>query len=226
MNKLLVGLLLAFLALSPAQAQNYSANQGTQITFSAASAAGILTPRFIFCDNTTPTQCLAVNSSGQATVITVPSGTTTVQGNVTANAVQVTSPWTIQGTITAIPSASPQSVFVNNANPNGPATAASSTSVSPSNTPVGAATIATSQITIATGTQIVTARTGVAGTGRQTLKVCNTGTNTAWLGATPISATTGEILAPVAGACQWYAFTGALFGFASPSAVVSYSEVW
>jgi hypothetical protein len=226
MNKLLVGLLLAFLALSPAQAQNYSANQGTQITFSAASAAGILTPRFIFCDNTTPTQCLAVNSSGQATVIALPSGTYTVAGTVTANAVQVTSPWTIQGTVTAIPSASPQSVFVNNAIPAGATSTAFSSPVSPSNTPVGAATIATSQITIATGTLIVASRTGVAGTGRQTLKVCNTGTNVAYLGATPISATVGEYLAGVAGACQWYAFTGALYGFASPSAVVSYSEVY
>ena len=110
MNKLIVGLLIAFLALSPAQAQNYSANQGTQITFSAASAAGILTPRFIFCDNTTPTQCLAVNPSGQVTVIALPSGTYTVSGTVTANAVQTGAPWLVSGTVISIPSASPQSV--------------------------------------------------------------------------------------------------------------------
>jgi hypothetical protein len=114
MNKLLIGLLAGLLAFGPAQAQNYSANQGTQITFSAASAANILTPRFIFCDNTTPTQCMAINAAGQMTVIALPSGTYTVSGNVTANSVQVTSPWTIQGTVISIPSASPQSVFVNN----------------------------------------------------------------------------------------------------------------
>jgi hypothetical protein len=93
MRKILV-LFLGLLFANPAIAQNYTATQGTGTTFGAKSVSSVLYPQIVFCDPTTPSQCVAVNSSGQMTIANTSfaatqSGTWTVQPGNTPN----TSPW-------------------------------------------------------------------------------------------------------------------------------------
>jgi hypothetical protein len=58
------------LAVSPAVAQNYNATAGSGLIFGAKLGSGsVLFPYFIPCDATTATQCLAINASGQITVL-------------------------------------------------------------------------------------------------------------------------------------------------------------
>jgi len=72
------------------------------LTFAAKdNGSAVYFPRHIMCDNTTTTQCVAVNASGQITSLSVQSGTWTVQPGNTAN----TTPWLMsisQGGNTAI----------------------------------------------------------------------------------------------------------------------------
>jgi hypothetical protein len=121
-------------------------------------------------------------------------------------------------------------VNVKNANANGPAAPASASPVTPSNQPVGAATIATNQVSVATtagGTQIVAARTGVAGTGRVSVTVCNTGTTAVYLGASGLTTSTGQYLAGIAGACATFNTTAAIYGIVgSGTETVAYSETY
>ena len=70
-------------------ADNYAATAGSGLTFGAKDAAGVLYSRFIGCDNTTVSQCWAVDASGRLTALAVQSGTWTVQPGNTAN----TTPW-------------------------------------------------------------------------------------------------------------------------------------
>jgi hypothetical protein len=80
-------------------------------------------------------------------------------------------------------------VNVTNANANGPAAPASASPVTPSNKPVGAANLATGPANITTtATQILAARTGVAGTGRQSATVVNTGTTPVYIGGSGVTA--------------------------------------
>jgi hypothetical protein len=68
MRRILLALaLLAF--ASPALAQNYQATQGSGTTFGAKSVSSVLYPQIVFCDPTTPANCVGVNGSGQMTVL-------------------------------------------------------------------------------------------------------------------------------------------------------------
>lgn len=63
-------LLFTFLLFSNiAFAQNYTATQGAGTTFGAKLVTAVLYPQFVMCDPTTPSQCVAVNASGQITVL-------------------------------------------------------------------------------------------------------------------------------------------------------------
>ena len=90
MKKLFISLaLFAGLISQALAADNYAATAGAGLTFGAKDAAGILYSRFIGCDNTTVSQCWAVDASGRLTALAVQSGTWTVQPGNTAN----TTPW-------------------------------------------------------------------------------------------------------------------------------------
>ena len=68
MRKILLAIAL-LLGASPAFAQNYQATQGSGTTFGSKLVSSVNYPMIVFCDPTTPTQCVAVNASGQLTVI-------------------------------------------------------------------------------------------------------------------------------------------------------------
>ncbi len=51
-----------------ALATNYAATQGSGITFGSLVVSAVNYAQFLICDPTTPTQCLAVNGSGQQTI--------------------------------------------------------------------------------------------------------------------------------------------------------------
>jgi hypothetical protein len=84
-RKILIAL---FILLFPASAfaQNYSATAGSGLTFGSKFVSSVNYPQFVFCDPTTPSQCVAVNSSGQLVVIgagvagTPSGGVVSVQG--------------------------------------------------------------------------------------------------------------------------------------------------
>lgn len=78
MRKILLALLFAGLVSQASAADNYNATAGAGLTFGAKDAAGILYSRFIGCDNTTVSQCWAVDASGRLTVNI--NGTVTVTG--------------------------------------------------------------------------------------------------------------------------------------------------
>lgn len=92
-------LLISLCFASPAlAADNYTATAGSGLTFAAKdNGSGVLFSRFIGCDNTTTTQCWAVDASGRLTVNLAAGGTVaatqsgpwTVQPGNTAN----TTPW-------------------------------------------------------------------------------------------------------------------------------------
>lgn len=121
-------------------------------------------------------------------------------------------------------------VAVANTNNNGPAAASASSPVTPSNLPPGAAAINTNQVSVAAtagGTLIVAARTGVAGTGRVSATVCNTGTTAVYIGNTGLTTATGQYLAGVAGACLTLNTTAAIYGIvATGTETVAYSETY
>lgn len=93
--------LFAGLTSQALAADNYGATAGAGLVFGAKDAAGVLYSRFIGCDNTTVSQCWAVDASGRLTALAVQSGTWTVQPGNTAN----TTPWLMsvsQGGNTAV----------------------------------------------------------------------------------------------------------------------------
>jgi len=67
MRKILA--LLALLLATPAAAQNYQATAGSGLTFGSKFVSSVNYPQFVFCDPTTPSQCVGVNASGQMTVL-------------------------------------------------------------------------------------------------------------------------------------------------------------
>lgn len=81
--------ILAGLASQASAADNYNATAGSGLVFGAKDATGVLYSRFIGCDNTTVSQCWAIDASGRLTSLSVQSGTWTVQPGNTAN----TTPW-------------------------------------------------------------------------------------------------------------------------------------
>jgi len=121
-------------------------------------------------------------------------------------------------------------VKVMNANANGAAAPASASPVTPSNQPVGGGTIVTNQVSVGTtvgGTQIIAARTGVAGTGRISATVCNTSTTDVWVGASGLTTATGQLLDGIKGACITLNTTAAIFGIVgSGTETVSFSETF
>lgn len=109
MRKLLA-LALALGLATPALAQNYQATQGSGTTFGSKLVTAVNYPQQMMCDPTTPANCVAVNASGQITVLgsgnftvvnggtfatqSAQSGTWTVQPGNTAN----TTAWLVTGT--------------------------------------------------------------------------------------------------------------------------------
>lgn len=73
--------LLAGLASQASAADNYAATAGSGLTFGAKDATGVLYSRFIGCDNTTVSQCWAIDSSGRVAVL-LPAETTKVIGTI------------------------------------------------------------------------------------------------------------------------------------------------
>src|SRR6185312_2928303 len=78
MRKVLFAILFVFGIVPAHAADNYTATAGSGLTFAAKdNGGGVLFTRFIGCDNTTTTQCWAVDASGRLTVLAVQSGTWT-----------------------------------------------------------------------------------------------------------------------------------------------------
>lgn len=121
-------------------------------------------------------------------------------------------------------------VAVANAIQPGAAAPSGSSPVSPSNLPVGAATLATAQVSVTTtvgGTQILAARTGIAGTGRVSATVCNTSTTDVWLGPSGVTVGNGQLLVGIKGACATINTTAAIFGIVgSGSETVAAHEIF
>lgn len=108
-------------------------------------------------------------------------------------------------------------------------TVANSQPVTPSNQPIGGATLAVNQISVAaTSTLIAAARTGNAGTGRVSITVTNTGTTAVYIGPTTgVTTTTGTLLPGILGASLTLNTTSAVYGIAaSGSQTVSYVETY
>lgn len=78
MKKFLLAAALALAPCSAFAADNFAATAGSGLTFAAKDATGVLYTRFIGCDNTTVSQCWAVDASGRLTVNI--NGTVTVTG--------------------------------------------------------------------------------------------------------------------------------------------------
>src|SRR6185312_2429457 len=115
-------------------------------------------------------------------------------------------------------------------NNNGAAAPSASSPVTPSNQPVGGGTIVTNQVSVGTtvgGTQIIAARTGVAGTGRISATVCNTSTTDVCVVADAPTTATGQLLVGVKGACITLNTTAAIFGIVGAGTeTVSFSETF
>ncbi|MDE1902157.1 MAG: hypothetical protein KGI37_11060, partial [Alphaproteobacteria bacterium] len=171
----------------------------------------------------------AANQPTNAAQASTTSGQT---GNLVQCAATTSAPTYTTGTTNPLncDTAGNQRVLVTNTNANGPAAASASSPVTPSNLPPGAAAINTNQVSVAAtagGTLIVAARTGVAGTGRVSATVCNTGTTAVYIGNTGLTTSTGQYLAGVAGACLTLNTTAAIYGIvATGTETVAYSETY
>jgi hypothetical protein len=119
-------------------------------------------------------------------------------------------------------------VAVANTNANGPAAASASSPVTPSNQPVGSANFTPTQVSCAsTATQIVAARTGVAGTGRISDTITNTTTTAIYIGGSGVTTSTGALLPGVVGAAKTIKSTAALYCIvASGTATVTNDETY
>jgi hypothetical protein len=70
MRKIFLSLaILAGLASQASAADNYGATAGSGLVFGAKDATSVYYPRHILCDNTTVSQCLAIDASGRVTVL-------------------------------------------------------------------------------------------------------------------------------------------------------------
>src|ERR1700691_4560274 len=157
-------------------ANNYSATQGTGTVFASIVIGGTNYLANLICDATAgETQCAKVDSAGNLYVVSSAGVITPISGNIT----------TLTGSITSVA----------NSNPNGGATAANSSPVTPSNQPVGSASYTPAQVTVTTGaTLIAAARTGVTGTGRISITVTNTTTTPIYTGGSGVTTTNGDLL--------------------------------
>jgi hypothetical protein len=69
MRKILIAFVLSVLAGPALAADNYTATAGSGLTFAAKdNGSAVYFPRHIMCDNTTTTQCVAVDASGRITL--------------------------------------------------------------------------------------------------------------------------------------------------------------
>ena len=126
MRKILLSLVvLAGLVSQASAADNYAATAGSGLTFGAKDATGVLYSRFIGCDNTTVSQCWAVDASGRLTVNINGTVTTSIStwggGTLGAMANYGTSPGAV-----LVPGVN---AFITNTNANGQATMANSSPV-------------------------------------------------------------------------------------------------
>lgn len=119
-------------------------------------------------------------------------------------------------------------VKVTNTNANGAAAASASSPVTPANQPVGAATFAATQVSVAnTATSILAARTGVSGTGRVSATITNTTTTAIYLGGSGVTTSTGQLLPGIIGASVTVNTTAAIYGIvASGTATVTALETY
>jgi hypothetical protein len=117
-------------------------------------------------------------------------------------------------------------VNVNNANANGAAAPASSSPVTDANQPVGTAAFATTQVSVtSSATSILSARTGVSGTGRVSATITNTTTTAVYIGGSGVTTATGTLLPGIVGASITINTTAAIYGIvASTSATVTVIE--
>jgi hypothetical protein len=118
--------------------------------------------------------------------------------------------------------------YVTNTNANGPAAASAASPVTPSNQPVGAAAFATAQVSCgSTATSLVSARTGVSGTGRVSVTATNTTTTAVYIGASGVTTSTGALLPGIVGASLTLNTTAQLYCIvATGSATVSEIETY
>ncbi len=95
-------------------------------------------------------------------------------------------------------------------------------------TPVGAASLATGQVSVAaTATSIATARTGAPGTGRASITLVNTTTTAIYIGGSGVTTTTGQLLPGVVGASLTLNTTAAIYGIvATGTATVTELETF
>lgn len=134
--------------------------------------------------------------------------------------------WTVQPGNTA--NTTPWLVTVNNTNANGPAAPGSSSPVTPSNQPIGAAAFTPNQVSVgSSATLIAAARTGVSGTGRVSITVVNTTTTPVYLGGSGVTTGTGVPLAGIVGASATFNTTAAIYGIVSTgTATVGEAETY
>lgn len=115
-----------------------------------------------------------------------------------------------------------------NATSLGAAAVSASNPVTPSNPPVGGANLGTVQVSVAsTATQILAARTGVAGTGRICATIENTSTTAVYLGGSSVTTSNGMLLPGIVGASDTICTTAAIYGIvATGTETVSAQEVY
>jgi hypothetical protein len=122
MRKILLALFVSVWALPATAADNYTATAGSGLTFAAKdNGSAVYFPRHIMCDNTTTTQCVAVNANtnanGQATMAN--SSPVVIASNQTANAL-----WGHGVTGAAVPANATYFGFNSGGNLTGPSSAA------------------------------------------------------------------------------------------------------
>lgn len=247
MKKWLLRILYAALALTPAAAiADYSATQGSGSTvFAFVCSTTKICPAMVLIDSTnvekaTAGNPLRVDPTGtttqpvSASALPLPTGAATAANQTNKNQfTQLTDGTNAAATYTAygtaptgnVPGAN---VFVTNTNANGAAAPASASPVTPSNQPVGSAAFAATQVSVgSTATSILSARTGVAGTGRVSATVTNTTTTAIYLGGAGVTTSTGQLLPGIVGASVTINTTAAIFGIvATGSATVTALETF
>lgn len=195
-------------------------------------------PTTITSGNTSPVQC---NNAGALNVNIVAGGgsggtassygaTFPATGTAAGGLYQSTTPSYTSGNMVPFWTTVTGSLHttIDNAVTPGAAAVSTSSPVTPSNKPVGATNFATAQVSVTTtATSILAARTGVSGTGRISATVCNTTTTAIYLGGSGVTASTGQLLAGVVGACATFDTQTAIYGIvASGTATVGASETY
>jgi hypothetical protein len=196
MRKVLIALAL-LLGIAPASAQNYAATAGSGLTFGAKSVSAVLYPQVVFCDPTTPTQCVGVNASGQMAIqapptLPLPTGAATSALQTTGN----TSLTTINTTLGTPMQSSGGSVTANaGTNLNTSALATSATQGATTDSPATLPTSATAASEIAIQKAIANSLNGAtpAGTNRVGYVTDDPCSGAATKSSFPITVTTSTV---------------------------------